>query len=139
MTTGQHPTQKTAAREAWERSSRLQPARSGRMRRLRRRLRDAELWRRALEAPWLWVALLLLVGTWCLTPGASLFAPRLAPGAVAGRDYVASRDLLLYDEEATRAKQQLAREKVLPVYDFDPGVALERDVLVAQLFALGRH
>jgi putative nucleotidyltransferase with HDIG domain len=106
---------------------------------LRRRWRSKDLWRRALETPALWVALLLVLGTWCLMPGAFLFKPRVTPGAIADRDYVAPRDLLLEDEAATRAKQERAREEVLQVYDFDPGLAAERERQLAELFARGRR
>jgi cyclic-di-AMP phosphodiesterase PgpH len=109
----------------------------------RRRRQAAGLWRRLLELPWVWVALLVVGGGAALTPGGFLLAPllasHLAPGGVAGRDYVASRDLMLFDDAATRAKQLQARERVLPVYDFDPSVLAERDAQFAQLFAAGRQ
>jgi putative nucleotidyltransferase with HDIG domain len=107
--------------------------------RIGRRLRARDVWDRALEMPFLWLALFLVLGTWCLLPGAFLFSHRAVPGSIADRDYVASRDLLLDDDEATRAKQREAREAVLPVYDLDPGVIGERDSQVAQLFARGRR
>ena len=73
---------------------------------LGRRWRRRGVWRRLLEMPWVWVGFLLLAGGAALTPGAfllsSLGAPRLAAGSVASRDYVASRDLMLYDEAASR-------------------------------------
>lgn len=103
----------------------------------RRRVRD--VWDRAAEMPFLWLGLFLVVGTWCLMPGAFLFSRRAEPGSIADRDYVASRDLLLNDDQATRAKQQEAREAVLPVYDLDPGVIAERDAQMARLFARGRR
>jgi cyclic-di-AMP phosphodiesterase PgpH len=102
------------------------------------RWRPTEPWQRALELPALWVALFLGLGAWCLMPGALLFAPRATPGTIAEHDYVAAHDLLLRDDEATRAKQQQARDQVLPVYDFDPEVAAERDRLFGELFARGR-
>ncbi len=108
-----------------------------------RRWRRRGWWRRLLEMPWAWVGFLLLAGGAALTPGAfllsSLLAPHLAAGSVAGRDYVASRDLMVYDEAASRAKQLQARDKVLPVYDFDPGVLALRDGQLAQIFATGRQ
>jgi cyclic-di-AMP phosphodiesterase PgpH len=104
--------------------------------RKRRRVRDA--WDRAVEMPFLWLGLFLLVGAWCLMPGASLFSRRAEPGTIADHDYMASRDLLLNDDDATRAKQQRAREAVLPVYDLDPGATAERDAQMAQLFGRGR-
>lgn len=106
---------------------------------LRRRLQERRPWQRALETPSLWVTLFLVVGTWTLMPGAFLFSPRAAPGAIAARDYVASRDLLVFDEEATRAKQQQARDAVLPVYDLDLGALDDLDGRVEQLFARGRR
>jgi putative nucleotidyltransferase with HDIG domain len=107
--------------------------------RLRRRTRPRDLWDRALELPLLWLAAFLILGTWCLLPGAFLFAGRAEPGSIAERDYVASRDLLLNDDVATRHKQEEARAAVLPVYDFDPGVLTQRDAQLAQLFARGRQ
>jgi len=107
--------------------------------RLRRQLRDKRPWQRALETPSLWVALFLIVGTWALTPGAFLFSPRATPGAIAPRDYVATRDLLVWDEDATRAKQQQAREAVLPVYDLDLGALGDLDGRIEQIFVRGRR
>ena len=107
--------------------------------RIGRRLRPRDFWDGAIEMPRLWLPLFLVLGTWCLLPGAFLFSNRAVPGTIADRDYVASRDLLLGDEEATLSKQREARESVLPVYDLDPGVIAESDVQVAQLFARGRR
>lgn len=103
----------------------------------RRRVRDA--WDRAVEMPVLWLGLFLVLGTWCLMPGAFLFSRRAEPGTISDRDYAASRDLLLDDDDATRIKQREAREAVLPVYDLDPGATPERDAQMAQLFARGRR
>ena len=106
-----------------------------------RRWRPRGVWRRLLELPWVWVLLLAAAGGAALTPGgllAPMLASRIAPGGVAGRDYVASRDLMLYDDGATRAKREQARERELPVYDFDPGVQALRDAQLGQLFAAGR-
>jgi cyclic-di-AMP phosphodiesterase PgpH len=107
-----------------------------------RRWRPRGVWRRLLELPWVWVLLLAVVGGAALTPGgllAPMLSSRIAPGGVAGRDYVASRDLMLYDDAATRAKREQARERELPVYDFDPGVQALRDAQLGQLFAAGRQ
>lgn len=106
---------------------------------LRRRLRAADLWQKALEMPALWVGLFLIVGVWALMPGAFLFSSRAVPNTIAERDYVATRDLLLLDEAATRAKQDQAREEVLQVYDFDPGAANELEGRLHQLFNRGRR
>lgn len=107
-----------------------------------RRWRPRGVWRRLLELPWVWVLLLAAAGGAALTPGgllAPMLSSRIAPGGVAGRDYVASRDLMLYDDAATRAKREQARERELPVYDFDPGVQALRDAQLGQLFTAGRQ
>lgn len=106
---------------------------------LRRRLQEKRPWQRALETPSIWVAFFLLVGTWTLMPGAFLFSPRAVPGTIAARDYIASRDLLVSDEEATRAKQQQARGAVLPVYDLDLGALDDLDSRIEQVFVRGRR
>jgi cyclic-di-AMP phosphodiesterase PgpH len=107
--------------------------------RIGKRLRPRDFWDRAMEMPRIWLPLFLVLGTWCLLPGAFLFSNRAVPGTIADRDYVASRDLLLGDDEATQSKQREARESVLPVYDLDPGVITEIDAQVAQVFARGRR
>lgn len=99
----------------------------------------SELWSRSFELPALWLALFLLVGTWSIMPSGFLFAPRVQVGEIAGRDYVATRSLLIQDDESTTAKAARARDGVLPVYDFDPGVEAERDGEVAALFTRGRE
>lgn len=105
---------------------------------LRKRVRAVDLWRRALETPALWVVLFLALGTWAIVPGA-FFARRAVPNTIADRDFVATRDLLLLDEEATRAKQVEKREAVLPVYDLDFEVAKARETQVHELFNRGRR
>jgi cyclic-di-AMP phosphodiesterase PgpH len=101
--------------------------------------RPRDLWDRAVEMPFLWLALFLVIGAWCLMPGAFLFTHRAEPGSIAERDYVASRDLLLLDGNASQAKQQKARDAVLPIYDFDPAVLRDGDRKLAELFNLGRR
>jgi putative nucleotidyltransferase with HDIG domain len=125
------------AAAAKARPSRLELISTGTLN-LRRRLRATEAWFRALEMPWLWVTLFLLFGAWALLPGVFRFTPRAVPNTIADRDFIATRDLLLLDDEATRTKQEQAREEVLQVYDFDPGVGAERERQVEQLFARGR-
>jgi putative nucleotidyltransferase with HDIG domain len=106
----------------------------------RRAMRKAgDLWRGSLGLRALWAFLFLLLGTWSLMPGGFFFAARARAGAIAGQDYVAPHDLLLPDEESTRAKQGRSRDAVLPVYDFDPGVQSERDQELENLFSRGRQ
>jgi putative nucleotidyltransferase with HDIG domain len=106
--------------------------------RLRNRTRPRDLWERALALPLVWLGAFLILGAWCLLPGAFHFSRRAIPGTIADHDYVASRDLLLNDDEATVKKQRDARDAVLPLYDLDPGAIAERDTRLAQLFDQGR-
>lgn len=97
-----------------------------------------DLWRRLLDHEAFWMGTLLLVGSWILTPAGTFFAPRLEVGTIASRDYHATRDLHLLDEETTREKQQRARDGVRPVYDYAPSVARLQDDEMARLFSEGR-
>lgn len=101
--------------------------------------RVSRQWQRALETPALWVVLFLILGTWTLIPGAFLFTPEIVAGTVAERDFLASRDLLLFDSDATRLKQDRAREEVRPVYDLDPAILANREKLIEDFFAFGRR
>lgn len=101
--------------------------------------RTNEIWTGLLEKPAIWIVLFVLVGTWALLPTRFLFAPNLAPGSIANRDYVAPRDLLLLDEESTQEKERRAREDVLPVYDFDSSALAERREALGRLFEEGRR
>ena len=101
--------------------------------------RPRDLWDRAVEMPFLWLGLFLVVGAWSLMPGAFLFTHRAEPGTIADRDYVASRDLLLLDGTATQTKQREARDGVLPIYDLDPAVIRDGDRKLADFFVLGRR
>ncbi|HKH47297.1 MAG TPA: HDIG domain-containing protein [Thermoanaerobaculia bacterium] len=130
------PPPSTASTKA--RSSRLELISTGTIN-LRKRVRAVDLWRRSLETPALWVVLFLTFGTWALMPGSLFFARRALPNTIADRDFVATRDLLLLDEEATRLKQAEKREAVLPVYDLDFEVANVREAQVHDLFNRGRR
>ncbi len=105
-----------------------------RPRRLRRWV--ARRWGRLLESSWLFLAGFLVAGAASLLPWSALFAPRIEAGAIAGRDFIAPRDLLLPDDESTLARQQKARDEVLPVYDFDPRPEVAGRL--GELFAAGR-
>ena len=111
---------------------------------VRRRLRDlvrrtAEGWWKLLEVPAVWVALLLTVGAWGLTPGGLLPAPEAREGEVADRDYAAPADLLIPDRETTEEKERRARQEVPPVYDLDTTAYANLDRELAALFAAGRQ
>lgn len=104
--------------------------------RLRHALRQS--WLSLLEACPVWLVFFVLVGTWCLLPRSAFFAPRVEAGSVASRTYIATRDLAVPNEEATRLLQQQARERVPAVYDLSKGLTLERRRQLATLFEAGR-
>ena len=89
-------------------------------------------WFRSLERPWVWSVFFLIAGSWALLPD-SVFSPTVTPGTIAQRDFIAARDFLVLDEEATETKRERAHEAVLPVFDFD---AEREGWLAAQLNAL---
>ncbi len=86
----------------------------------------------------IWIALFIVAGFWVLLPKGVLFAPRVSAGEIADQAYAANRDLLEEDHETTSEKQQAARDAVLPVYDFEPGVETELEDELLQLFEVGR-
>ena len=95
-------------------------------------------WRELLERSPLWIVLFVLVSTWCLLPRQFFFSPPVESGAIAGRTYIATEDLSVPNESATRAVQQRARDEVLPVYDFDRAIEADARSQLAQLFEAGR-
>ena len=95
-------------------------------------------WQDLLEKSPVWVLLFVAVSTWSLLPREAFLVPRLEAGSIAGRTFIADRDLSLPDEAATRSLQQGARDDALPVYDFDRGLELERRRQLGDLFAAGR-
>jgi len=109
----------------------------GRWRRIQEGMADG--WSRLLEMPVLWIALLLLLGTWLLTPGSLVFAPEVTPDSIAQRDYIAPEETLVPDPAATREKQRRARGEVLPVYDYDAATVEDRNEGFGRLFATGRR
>lgn len=117
----------------------IHPARPVRRLPLARRAADrlAAVWQASLDTPAVWVLAFLVFGTWALLPAGFLSAPRVEAGAIATRDYVAPRDLLLPDEETTREKQERARQEMLPVYDLDLELARDRGRQLEALFARG--
>ena len=95
-------------------------------------------WNRALEACPVWIALFVVVVTWCLLPRSSFLVPQVKEGAIANRTFIADRDLSIPNEVATASLQRQAEEKVPPVYDFDTSTGLERRRQLSTLFEAGR-
>ncbi len=97
---------------------------------------------RVLESSFFWVLIFLAVGTWILAPGnllESFDASAWQEGIIASKDYEAPVDLPIEDKETTLQKRRKAKEDVLPVYDFDPGLATETVQKFETLFAEGRR
>ena len=96
------------------------------------------MWRDSLELSPLWIVLFVLVSTWCLLPRQVFFVPTVEAGSIAGRTYIADKDLSVPNEAQTEALQRRARDEALPVYDFDRGLEVEVRRQLAELFAAGR-
>jgi putative nucleotidyltransferase with HDIG domain len=111
---------------------------SGSRRRGRRRVALQRLRDRALSATSLWVAVLVVLGTWLMAPDGTFLRPRFEVGQIAAHDHLAGRDLLLLDEETTEDKRRRAREAVLTIYDLDASKESAQDEQFARLFAAGR-
>ncbi|HVS04195.1 MAG TPA: HDIG domain-containing protein [Thermoanaerobaculia bacterium] len=98
-----------------------------------------ERWQDLLAWDPFWIFLFLAGSTWALLPVGTVGFDREAEvGAVASRDFVAPRDALVADAEATEEKRRRARDEVLPVYDLD-AAALDRTLAdVGRVFTLGQ-
>lgn len=96
-------------------------------------------WQRLLERDPLWLLLFVLVATWALVPSRHWgIGGRVEVGSVASRDYLAPRDALVLDREATEEKERRARDEVLPVYDLDTAASTRLAQQLEALFAAGR-
>ena len=93
-------------------------------------------WQRLLRRDGFWLLVFVLVSTWALTPSRP-WVPAVEAGSVATRDYLAPRDALVLDREATAEKARRAREDALPVYDLDSGAPVRTVQELEKLFAIG--
>ncbi len=85
------------------------------------------------ENEWFWAAVFLLLAFAMFTRQFRIQPPPSLPmGGVISRDIRAPFDLQIVDKVATDQKRAEARAKVLPVYDWDSGMA---DALAAQVSA----
>ncbi len=107
-----------------------------RNRRNGQRLAVAAAWRRALEIDALWVTLLILVGVWVMAPPGTLLRTSLQEGAIASRDYLATRDVLVLDEVASSELERRARAGVRPLYDIDAVQADDFGERIARLLEI---
>jgi len=84
------------------------------------------------------MVLYVLVTAAAFSPGISFRAARLKPGTIAQRDFVAPRDFILPDPEATEKKRVDAGGDVLPVYDRDAQAAARVEDAIRTSFASAR-
>src|SRR5262249_61299716 len=68
---------------------------------------------------WIWAAAYVLVTTLCFSPTLTLPSSPARAGAIATRDFVAPRDLIVTDPAATARRRAEAAAGVLSVYDWD--------------------
>ena len=91
------------------------------------------------ESEWLWAAVFLLIVFAILTRQFRVQPPPSLPlGAVASKDIRAPFDLQIVDKVATAQKQIEARSKVLPVYDWNSGLADDINNRVSATFETAR-
>jgi putative nucleotidyltransferase with HDIG domain len=78
----------------------------------------------------IWAAVYVLVTTFSFAPTLTLPSAPVRAGAIATRDYVAPRDLIIPDPASTTRRRAEAAAEVLPVYDWDSGAAprLEKEL-----------
>jgi putative nucleotidyltransferase with HDIG domain len=89
-----------------------------------------------------WTVLFILVLTAAISrQSCGVSYPDFRPGDIARYDILAPFDLEMPDEETTEVRRQAERERVLPVYDYDPQVAAEVRVRFRNAFdrARGRY
>ncbi|MGC8722388.1 MAG: HD family phosphohydrolase [Acidobacteriota bacterium] len=91
------------------------------------------------ENEWFWAVAFLLVAFALFTRQFRVQPPPSLPiGSVASRDIRAPFDLQIVDKVATDQKRQEASAKVLPVYDWDSGMAADVVARVSTAFQAAR-
>src|SRR5262249_49442686 len=91
------------------------------------------------RARWIWAAAYALVTTLCFSPTLTLPSSPVRAGAIATRDFVAPRDLIVPDLSATARRPADAAAEVLPVYDWDPTAASRLENELADSFRKARE
>ena len=102
-----------------------------------RRGEFVQLRRRILSETWAWYACLVVVGAILIVPARSHRVPPLAAGEIASSDIVVDREVVLPDSESTEEKRRRASFDVLPVYVYDPGVAVSLVEKLDRIFQEG--
>jgi cyclic-di-AMP phosphodiesterase PgpH len=110
-------------------------------RRRRTKAREAAIGepvRRRGLPPLFWGILYVVTTTLCFAPTLSFRSSSVGPGAIASRDVVAPRDLIVADPEATARRKADAAEEVLPVYDADSAAPARFEQEVRTSFSRAR-
>src|SRR5215471_8968877 len=87
----------------------------------------------------IWAGVYVLVTTFCFVPSLTLRTAPVRAGAIATRDYVAPRDLIIPDPAATERRRSEAAADILPVYDWDSGAAPRLEKELADSFRKARE
>lgn len=98
-----------------------------------------QLRRRLLSRTWLWAAVLVLACVVLVVPRREARYPALRAGTVASVDIVVDKDVTVPDPESTEEKRRRASQEVLPVYIYDPAVAVKVSNSLERLFAAARE
>ncbi len=88
--------------------------------------------------PLLWAAAYVVVTTVAFAPALSFRGAPARPGAVAARDVVAPRELIVPDPDATARRRAEAAAEVLPVYEADPNAPVRFEQQVRDAFERAR-
>jgi cyclic-di-AMP phosphodiesterase PgpH len=89
--------------------------------------------------PFFWALAYVLATTFAYSPTLSFRGPSGDIGAIARRDVVAPRDLIVPDSVATERRRAEAIADVLPVYDWDSGAAARFEKRLRQSFLRARE
>jgi cyclic-di-AMP phosphodiesterase PgpH len=123
---------------AGDTAPRTKPATFRRRRQTAREKGTAGPIRRAGMRPFFWGALYVLVTTISFAPTLTFRTVPARPGAIASRDVVAPRDMIVPDPEATARRKVEAAAEVLPVYDSDGAAPARFEQELRNSFARAR-
>lgn len=96
------------------------------------------LWQTLLEWYPLWLLIFVGFTTWIALPTWKVSRYQLKEGQVASEDVVIPMDLEVVDEQATLKKQEQAKDRIPPVFDYNPAFHRLLMEKVSAFFAEGR-
>ena len=89
--------------------------------------------------PFFWALAYVLATTFSYSPTLSFRSPPAESGAIATKDVVAPRDLIVPDSVATQRRRAEAVAEVLPIYDWDSAAAARFEQKLRQSFQRARE